>query len=328
MCRAAGCFDRMTRASLLQWLRHHRVAVLKGGWSKERAISLKTGQAVEAALRRLKIPVIGIDVRPDIAVTLIKKKIQFCFIALHGPFGEDGRLQASLDALKIPYTGSGALASAIAMDKDLSKRSFSAAGVATAPWVTVYRKGKFQIQNSKFKILNLLKQGPVFIKPVDQGSAIGVSRVTSAAQLQKALNACFRVSHGALVERLIEGREFTVGILGRRPLPVVEIIPKHNFYDFHSKYAKGGSKHLVPAALTMKQTKTVQQLALKAFQALECTVYGRVDLMMDKKERFFVLEVNTIPGMTSTSLLPDAARAAGLSFDDLVLEIVRLSIHA
>jgi D-alanine-D-alanine ligase len=304
----------------LEWLKKQRVAVLKGGWSSERTISLKTGAAVEAAFRRLGVRVAGIDVKPTTPVDLVRRKINFCFIALHGPFGEDGRLQGCLDMLGIRYTGCGVLASAVAMDKNASKSIFRTAGVPTAPWTVV---GKNQRDFSSVK--QLLKGGPVFVKPVDQGSAIGVSRVTSLRQWPAAFKKCAATSSDAMVERLIDGREFTVGILGDQALPVVEIVPEHDFYDFHSKYAKGGSKHLVPAPLTAAKAQELQRAALAAFRALGCTVYGRVDVMMDRSGRVNVLEVNTIPGMTSTSLLPDAAKAVGISFDQLVLKIVELS---
>lgn len=311
----------MIPSSLLRWLRSHRVAVLKGGWSSERSISLKTGHAVEESFKRLKVKAVGIDVTPSIADELIHRKIKFCFLALHGPFGEDGRLQGLLDVMKIPYTGCGVMASALAMDKHQSKKAFVSDGVLTAPWVTLFRG------EATDRVKPLFRKGPLFVKPVDQGSAIGVSRVDSIRMLPAALRLCFKSSTGALVEQLIEGRELTVGILGTTALPVVEIIPQHRFYDFHSKYAAGGSRHLTPAPLTVSQTNAAQQVALAAFRSLGCSVYGRVDIMMDKQGRMNVLEVNTIPGMTSTSLLPDAARAAGYSFDDLVLKIIGLSLH-
>lgn len=306
----------------LAWLKGRRVAVLKGGWSRERPISLKTGAAIEASLKRLGIRAIGIDVKPTIAQELERKQVDFCYIALHGTFGEDGQLQGTLDVMGISYTGSGAVASAIAMDKVLSKERFIAKKVPTPEWAIV-KKGE-GISN---KVRGLLKKGPVFVKPSDQGSAIGAAPAKNAAELTRALKSCFRVSSTALVERHIRGREFTVGILGQKALPVVEIVPEHSFYDFHSKYAAGGSRHLVPASLSKAQTKSAQQISRRAFDALGCSGYGRVDLMQDDRGKMFVLEVNTIPGMTNTSLLPDAAKAAGISFDQLVLKIVEHSLE-
>ncbi len=308
--------------STLNWLRQRRVAVLMGGWSRERAISLKTGKAVVEAFKRLRVPVAVIDVKKDIAQILKEKKIEFAFIALHGTFGEDGGIQSVLEKLKIPYTGSSASASRLAMDKHLSKRRFKKAGVPTAPWIRISKNG------SKKSLDKWLSASAVFVKPVDQGSAIGASRVDTKRQLPKALKQCFRISKTALVEKFISGRELTVGILGSRALPVVEILPEHSFYDFHSKYAPGGSRHLVPAPLPRKVSTRMQRVAIRAFNSLGCTVYGRVDIMLDKKGEMFVLEVNTIPGMTNTSLLPDAARAITMSFDDLVLRICELSLRA
>lgn len=313
----------------LAWLKKHRVAVLKGGWSRERAVSLRTGQAVEAAFRRMGVRFRSIDVRPDILARLIHEKPDFAFLALHGPFGEDGRIQSCLDILNIVYTGSGPTASALAMDKDLSKRLFVERGVPTPPWVTIQRSEHERNPTlAREKTHTLLKKGPVFVKPVDQGSAIGAARVDRASGLEKALSASFAVSTGAIVERYIKGRELTVGVLDGSVLPVVEILPAHTFYDYHSKYAKGGSRHLVPAALSGPVRRRAENLSLAAMDALGCSVYGRVDLLLSPDERLTVLEVNTIPGMTATSLLPDAARATGIDFDSLVLRIVSASLTA
>lgn len=307
-------------ARVLTWLKSRRVAVLKGGWSRERSISLKTGAAIEASLKRMGIKPISIDVKPSVAADLLKKNVDFAYIALHGEFGEDGGVQKTLDLINIPYTGSGAASSALAMDKILSKKAFAAKKIPTPVGVSV-KKGEAIPPAARA----LLKKGRVFVKPSDQGSAIGAAPAKNSAELSRALKNCFKVSNTALIERNIDGRELTVGVLGKKALPVVEIIPQHSFYDFHSKYAAGGSRHLVPAPLTAAETRTAQTLAVRAFQALDCSAYGRVDLMLDKKGKFYVLEVNTIPGMTNTSLLPDAAKSAGMTFDELVLKIVELS---
>ncbi|MCB4756204.1 MAG: D-alanine--D-alanine ligase [Elusimicrobia bacterium] len=317
----------MTDKRLIRWLKRRRVAVLKGGWSTERSISLKTGAAVEEAFKRMGVPAAGIDVRRDIAQVLNKKKVGFCFIGLHGPYGEDGRIQALLDIMGIPYTGSGPVGSALAMDKHLSKILFKQGNVPTAPWIMVQKSRYRQVpEKAVHSIDQLLRRGPLFFKPFDQGSAIGVSKVERVDQIRPALEACYRVSSAALVEEFIPGREITVGILGERALPVVEIVPVHDFYDFHSKYAKGGSRHVVPAQITPEESKWAQEASLKAFRALQCEVYGRVDLILKPNGEVVVLEVNTIPGMTKVSLLPDAARAVGMNFDQLVLDIVRLSM--
>ena len=311
----------------LAWLRRRRVAVLKGGWSSERAISLLSGRAVERALRRLGVKAEGIDVRPDVAERVARRKIRFCFLAVHGPFGEDGRLQAALDMIGVPYTGEGQQTSAAAMDKDVSKRLFRDAGVPTAPWALVEKTGRGE-WSGLAAARSLARTGPAFVKPNDQGSAIGVSRVRGARALDAALRTAFRYSSRVMVERFVAGREMTVGILGDRALPVVEIVPEHAFYDFHSKYAKGGSRHLVPAPVSAAATRRLQAASLAAFRALDGRVYGRVDLILRPSGKPVVLEVNTIPGMTATSLLPDAARAAGLDFDRLVLRVAALSLAA
>src|SRR5581483_406018 len=180
--------------------------------------------------------------------------------------------------------------------------------VPTPPWVCVDKKSDIG------KVARAVASYPVFVKPADQGSAIGAGPAANAAALSKMLQACFAISERALIEQMIDGRELTVGILGEKALPVIEIKPAHAFYDFHSKYAPGGSVHVTPAPLSSAKTKQVQRVALRAFKALGCSVYGRVDVMLSRSGRPFVLEVNTIPGMTATSLLPDAARADGMSF--------------
>lgn len=311
------------RRSLVARFRSRRLAILKGGWSSERSISLKTGAAVEASFKRLGLPFVSVDVRKNVARVLRRRRIQFCFNALHGPFGEDGRLQALLDSEKIRYTGSGAVASAVAMDKDLTKRMFMSLEVPTAPWMVlskkVFKKG---IPPS---VREFTRSGRFFVKPVDQGSAVGTRRVDRSAELNGALADSFRVSDRSMIEQFVAGRELTVGILGDRALPVIEIKPSHEFYDFHSKYSPGGSRHLCPAPLSSSVAKRIQALSLKAFHALGCEVYGRVDVILPAQGDPMVLEVNTIPGMTDTSLLPEAAKAVGIGFDDLVLRIMSLS---
>lgn len=305
----------MKNSSTLKWLQSYRIAVLKGGWSSERPISLLTGQAVEAAFKRLRVKFFPIDVKKNIADVLVRKKIQFVFNALHGPFGEDGQIQYLCDLLGIGYTGSNSISSFIAMNKDLSKEMFCQNGVLTPPWIVIRSLGE------KNKVAKFLSHGSVFIKPTNQGSALGATHVKKVGDIERALKKCFRISDAALVEQKISGRELTVGILGERALPVTEIIPQHGFYDFHSKYSQGGSRHITPAHLSPAQIRQAQMMALRAFKSLSCSVYGRVDIIMNKRGQMYVLEVNTIPGMTSTSLLPEAAKAAGIDFNALVLEI-------
>jgi len=313
--------------SVIQWLKKRRVAVLKGGWSRERSISLKTGQAVEKSFRRMGIRFKSIDVKPQAADQLTHNKIQFAFNALHGPFGEDGQIQTIMNILGIMYSGSGPKSSFAAMNKKISKELFAKHRVPAPSGISFH---KADYLNSPLtylqKIKKMLKRGPLFVKPVDQGSAIGITRLEKANQIDKALQSALAVSDGVMVEKLINGREITVGILGQLALPVTEIISAHRFYDFYSKYAKGGSSHITPAPIPAGARRLAQKLSKQAFRALGCTVYGRVDLMMSSPSRMVVLEVNTIPGMTNTSLLPEAAQAAGINFDQLVLKIVGLSI--
>lgn len=287
------------------------IGILMGGTSSEREISLKTGQAIYAALKRQKFKAVAIDVGKNIAIDLIKHKIDVAFIALHGPLGEDGTIQGMLEILHIPYTGSRVLASALAMDKLKSKEIFVYHKIPTPRWQSLKKNERVKVEKY-----------PVVVKPCQQGSAIGVTIVEQETDLAKALKLAFRFNDTVIVEDYIKGKELTVGVLNDRALPVIEIIPQNKFYDFESKYAIGGSKHLIPASISSREQAKAQSLALATHNVLGCRGATRVDLLLDTKGRFFVLEVNTIPGMTETSLLPDAAKAAGLSFEQLVIEIL------
>lgn len=295
-----------------RWFRSRRIAVLLGGTSAEREISLKTGRAIYASLKRQGFRVVAIDAKADLPAQLKKFKINYAFIALHGTGGEDGQVQGLLEWLNIPYSGSGVLASALAMDKAASKRVMAAEGLPLAP-------GRLLERVSPRSPLTL----PVVVKPVSQGSAVGVSVVKRPSQWKSAARAALRYGAPALVEAYLQGPEITVGVLGTKVLPIIEILPQHNrsFYDFHAKYAPGGSRHILPARLSPKVWKTCQALALAACQALGTRGAARVDLIVDRRRGPCILEVNTIPGMTETSLLPEAARAAGIDFDALVLRI-------
>ncbi len=300
---------------LLNRLRRRRIAVLYGGWSAERPISIKSGEAVCRALKRLGMPHAVIDVSPDVARDLRRHKTDLAFLALHGPFGEDGTIQGLLEMLRIPYTGSGVLASAISMHKPTAKKIFQGADIPTPKgFVVTDLKAPFPSD-----------KGPWFVKPASQGSAVGVTFVSSPNQWRKALRAALAEDREALVEKAVTGTEITVGILDGRALPVVEIVPKHAFYDFFSKYSKGGSRHLIPARLPVKSLKLASDLALEAFRAAGCRHFARVDFIVDKSGRPWILEINTLPGLTEVSILPDAAKAAGLSFDELVVEMLRLA---
>lgn len=300
-------------------LRGRRIAVLCGGWSAERAISLKSGAAVRAALKRMGLAHKAVDVSPRLTEDLRRHKTDLAFLAVHGPFGEDGRLQGLLDMMGVAYTGSGTLASAVCMHKPTAKTVFQSKGLPTPAGFTVTDAAAPFPTDRPMPL-------PWVVKPASQGSAIGVSFVASAQEWPAALKAALKTDAEALVEEAVHGTEITVGILGDRALPVVEIVPKHAFYDFYSKYAKGGSRHLVPARLPENVQAEAARLSLAAFRAAGCRHFGRVDLIVDRAGKPWILEINTLPGMTDVSLLPDAARAAGLDFDGLVLEILSLAV--
>jgi len=287
-----------------------------GGMSAEREISLKTGRAVFQSLRRQGFRAVPIDASHALPDQLKKNKISFAYIALHGPGGEDGSVQGLLEWMDIPYTGSGILASALAMDKMASKRLFQSARLPTARWFEL-TQGTSQSSRLGF---------PVVVKPACQGSALGVSIVKSAREWPAAVRKAFRYGQRVLAEKFLSGPEITVGILGAQALPVIEIVPSTRaFYDFHAKYAPGGSRHILPARLPGAVLRRAQRLALEACGLLQIRAVARVDFIVDRRQGPTLLEVNTIPGMTETSLLPDAARAAGMNFDELVLKIMEYS---
>lgn len=309
---------------ILRWLKSRRVAVLLGGPSAERKISLKTGAAILASLRRQGIPALPIDASANLPDLLHKKRINFAYIALHGPGGEDGLVQGLLEWMKIPYTGSRVLASAQAMDKVISKHLFDSAKLPSSPWF------ELRVEDANEGLARARKLGwPLVVKPATQGSAVGVSIVRSSAEWKKALTVGFRYDRSLVVEKYLAGVEITIGVLGDQPLPVIEIVPAgRSFYDFHAKYAPGGSRHILPARIPESTAKRATQLALAACRLLRTRAAARADLIIDRGRGPMLLEVNTIPGMTETSLLPEAARAAGYSFDALVLKIAELSLGA
>ncbi len=288
-----------------------------GGLSKEREISLKTGKAILKALTEKGYTATPIDVGDDIAEKLVKEKIGCAFLALHGRFGEDGTVQGMLELMRIPYTGSGVLASALAMDKVMSKKFFLCEKIPTPRYEVFQRE---EIKKERFERISLPL--PVVVKPAREGSTIGVSIVRKGEELGAALTKAGECDEEILVEEFIKGREITVGILENIPLPVIEIAPKSGFYDYHSKYTKGETQYILPARIPREKYLLAQEVSLKAFQKLGCMGVGRVDLMTDENENPFVIDVNTMPGMTETSLLPMAARYAGIPFEDLVERIL------
>ena len=297
-------------------LKNKKIGVLYGGTSSERSVSLKSGKAVLAALKKLKLNACGIDVTNNVAETIKKSKIDIACIVLHGSWGENGAIQGLLEIMGIPYTGCGVFASAASMDKILSKRFFNGAKILTPAWVTI----------KKFEPVPEIKKFPVVVKPARQGSAVGVSIVKTRKYFAKAAKKAFKYDDEILVERFIKGTEITVGVLDGKALPVVEIIPKGEFYDYNSKYAKGGSKHIIPARISKKSYKAAQAAAEKVFKTLNCRANCRVDFIVDKSGKVWALENNTLPGMTETSLIPDEARAAGIEFPELILKILECSL--
>ncbi|MFH1239049.1 MAG: D-alanine--D-alanine ligase [bacterium] len=313
--------------SSLKVLKNKKIGVLMGGWSSEREISLKTGRAIEQALAEEGFKVKGIDVDRNIAARLRKENIDLAFIALHGAYGEDGKIQSLLEILGIPYTGSGVLGSALAMDKVKAKEIFAFHKIPTPRWEVLKRNRKVEDREQ----LKIIKEFglPLVVKPSDQGSTVGISIVGKKEGLRKAFREAWCYTDKVIIEEYIPGMEITVGIIGNSPLPVMEIVPKRRFYDFSAKYIDGMAEHVIPACLPSSYLLNAQKLALRAHQSLECSGVTRVDLRVKKNAKgwgkMYVLEVNTIPGMTRISLLPEAARAVGIGFNQLVLEILRLA---
>jgi D-alanine-D-alanine ligase len=301
-----------------------RVGVLFGGLSAEREISLQSGAAVIAALVEAGVEHVAIDVGDNILADIQAANIDRAFIILHGPVGEDGRIQALLEFLNIPYTGSDVASSALAMDKLRTKQL----------WRGVDVNGEQGLPTPEFAVLNqgsdfakvLAKLGgEVMVKPANEGSSIGMSRVNSAVALQAAFQKAAHYQGSVLVERLIVGAEYTVAIMDGEALPPIKLETDHSFYDFNAKYIAEDTRYLCPCGLTAEKEVELKTLALNAFNAVGCRGWGRVDVMADAQGNFYLLEVNTAPGMTSHSLVPMAAKAIGLSFTELVLTILRAS---
>ncbi|WP_127478902.1 D-alanine--D-alanine ligase [Sulfurivermis fontis] len=292
-----------------------KVAVLMGGWSAEREISLKSGNAVLAALQRRGVDAHGVDAGRDVVQVLERGGFARAFIAWHGRGGEDGELQGALDLLQLPYTGSGVLASALGMDKWRSKMVWQAAGLPVPEFELLDAQSDFAAVERRLGL-------PLFVKPANEGSSIGVSKVRSAGGTRAAYAAAAQYDSLVLAERFVGGGEYTVAILGARALPAVRIVPATEFYDYEAKYFRDDTRYLCPCGLPAEQEQHMQALALRAFAVLGCRGWGRVDFLMDAAGNPFVLEVNTVPGMTDHSLVPMAARAAGIEFDELVWRIL------
>jgi D-alanine-D-alanine ligase len=302
----------------LDQLRRKKIAVLLGGNSAEREISLQSGQTVLDALQSQGLEVLAVDpAQPDWAAQLAG--VDLVFIALHGPGGEDGSMQGALQTLGIPYTGSGVLGSALGMDKKRSKQLWQGIGLATPGFVTLRRGSDWQGVIDRF--------GKVFVKPACEGSSFGMSSAGSASALRQAFELASQYPGEILAEQLIDGPEYTVAVLGDDALPSIRLETANEFYDYEAKYVSEDTRYHCPSGLTAREEAEIAALSLRAFRSLGCSVWGRVDLMRDSSGRFFVLEVNTVPGMTSHSLVPMAGAATGLELPALVLRIVELSLQ-
>jgi D-alanine-D-alanine ligase len=310
---------RTLGTSALDVSKFGRIGLLYGGLSSEREISLMTGEAVLAALKNLNVDVIAIDVQENILQILPSYQLDRVFIALHGPGGEDGTLQGALEYLELPYTGSGVLASALAMDKLRCKQMWRGIGLPTTDFAVLD-------ENSDWAAVLDSLGGKVMVKPTCEGSSIGMSRVETAQQLQEAWRQAADLSNVVIAEPLLEGEEYTVAILGDQALPSIRIEAKEVFYDYQAKYFSDETAYFCPSGLSIAREEELRDLSVAAFNSLGCRGWGRVDVMVDSAGSFQLLEVNTVPGMTSHSLVPMAASAAGLSFDELVLSILEESI--
>ncbi|MBO1519298.1 D-alanine--D-alanine ligase [Oceanisphaera pacifica] len=296
-----------------------KVAVLFGGHSAEREVSLRSGAAVLAGLIRGGVDAHGIDTQDYSLGQLKEDGFERAFIVVHGRGGEDGTLQGALEHLGLPYTGSRVLGSALAMDKIRTKQVWKTMGLPTADFRVVH-KGHFKTEDAA----ELLAQfdGPVFVKPANEGSSIGMTKATDAATLINAVEEAFKFDAEVLVERFIDGDEYTVSILGEQALPAIRLSTTHDFYDYSAKYQSGDTQYLCPCGLNEADEKTLGELSLAAFKAVAASGWGRVDLMRDHSGQWWLLEVNTVPGMTQTSLVPKSAKVAGLSFEQLVLSVL------
>ncbi|MGJ8668172.1 MAG: D-alanine--D-alanine ligase [Oceanococcus sp.] len=295
-----------------------RVAVLYGGWSAEREVSLQSGAQAHAALQSLSVNAELLDATPNNVLSLAAAGFDRVFIALHGRGGEDGQVQAALELQQLPYTGCGMAASALAMNKVQTKKVWQSSGLPT-PASLVLAAG-FDA-DAVIADLGL----PIFVKPASEGSSIGMSKVTQADQLLVAWQAAAKFDAQVLAEQYIQGREYTAAVLNGVALPIVRVEPQADFYDYHAKYQSEDTGYFCPCGLSSEQEEACQQLALQAFSAVEVNGWGRVDFFIDEQGKLWLLEINTVPGLTTHSLVPMAARAAGMSFEQLIWNILLTS---
>jgi len=309
--------------------KNKKIGVLTGGLSSEREISLKTGRNIFESLKRSGYDADFIDVKDD----LLRKVglIDIAFLALHGRYGEDGTVQGMLELLKIPYTGSGVLSSAVVLDKILSKKIFILENIPTPSFIELdLNDSKLELDSLK-KVIGIKTGYPLVVKPNSEGSTIGITTVYDEPTLEDGIKEAARYDKRILLEKFINGRELTVGIIGSEPegLPIIEIIPKSGFFDYDSKYKSGLTEYIVPADIDKKTAENIMEISLNCHKILGCSGISRVDFILDSAGTPHVLEINTMPGMTSTSLVPMAANAVGISFDllvEIILDSAKLKI--
>ncbi len=311
------------RYEILQKFRGKRIGVLCGGTSGEREVSIRSGNKIFSAIKKLGLEAKLIIIKGDFIGEILKEKIDIAFVIFHGKPGEDGKVQGFLELLGIPYTGSGVLASACSMNKFISKKIFMASGIPVPPGVMIYRYEKLSEKLKEIEKLGF----PVMVKPKDEGSSLGAEIVKNIKDLKDLIEKKRKVYGDLLVEKYIKGKIVTTGILGTGKdafaLPVLELRPvRREFYDYFAKYTKGETEFIIPADLPKDIYKNLQEYSLMAHRVLECRGFSRVDAVVSNKNEIFILEVNTLPGMTDLSDLPAEAKKAGLSYEDLVLFIL------
>ncbi|MFH1621884.1 MAG: D-alanine--D-alanine ligase [Candidatus Omnitrophota bacterium] len=297
-----------------------KVGVIYGGLSSERDISLKSGEAILGALLKEGLDAEAVDLKTEdpksVEQIIQDTHIDIAFIAMHGKFGEDGKLQAILENMGVNFVGSDSLASSFAMDKIISKKLFEENNIPTPRYTTLNRLNNLMLDQVTF---------PVIVKPQSQGSSIGITFVNDASEIEKALKCAFRYDDSIILEEYVKGRELTVSILDNKALEPIEILPKNKLFDFQAKYSKGLTDYILPANINSNLRSKVQRLSLNAHKALGCRHFSRIDLILDEHNNPFILELNTIPGFTSTSLLPKAASYEGIDFQQLCIKLLTLA---
>jgi len=310
--------DSITKYSAQELKKLGRVAVIMGGNASERQVSLNSGNAVLGALKSAGVDAFALDLTGDgqnPLTQLVETEFDRAFLIVHGPGGEDGQLQGALELINKPYTGSGVAASAVGMDKMRTKQLWLGAGLPTPAYASL-------CPNSDFDQIVADLGLPLMVKPANEGSSIGMSRVSSVAELREAYALAAQFDSRVIAEQWVNGPEFTVAILNGRALPIIRLVTPHEFYDFDAKYQANDTQYLFDTGLEADKMDQMQSLVEQAFQVVGCSGWGRVDLMMDQAGQFQLLEVNTTPGMTDHSLVPMAAKQAGISFAELCVEIV------